>query len=314
MNNTTNPQLKYILEFRTTPFYGEIEDLSWHKKNILDLIDALKHIDNNQKIPIGNWNVYLTKEEIQNSLAGYYRGLLGQINKLNIIIKEIQSVIDFFQNDKMLTRFVYLSKPVFTEAEDFEKGYAIVAQNSKKMYFTFEGKAYKMDTDESILPKRNKQTANPDLVPFKMENDAYDNLMGYKNSKGAIVIPAKFTEASNFVNGFAKVGIMKNEHLFYGLIDSKGQQVLPCAFIELGDVYNDVVVYKKPKYRNDVVQKWNFDWKEVTKYIGLLSGYLILNEVKASIFNELDKISRLEKTKSSLKTLGKTDKAHEQIK
>ena len=157
---------------------------------------------------------------------------------------------------------------------------------------------------------------NPDLIPFNVEDGNYNILKGYKNSGGEIKIQAKFKIAESFVNGFAKVGILKEKctKYTYGLIDHTGRFVLPCDFIELGDVYNDIVIYKKHIYKDDVVQTWDFDWKEVTNYIGLSSGYLINNEIKTTICDEIGKIKEIENDIPRLKTRGEVDNAYDRIR
>ena len=315
-NNTTDPKLIFVLEFKIKSFNSEISYLSFYQKTIGELIEGLDYLNKNERIPSSNPNAYKKKEEIQKSLAGSFRALNAINSKLNIALNEIQLIIDFFNNDNKLTGFVYLSGAIFSDASNFEKGYGTVEQGSKKMYFAFNGNAYKIESEENSIPKIENRRTNPDLIPFEIEDGNYNYLWGYKNSSGEIIIPAKFKSASPFVNGFAKVGILKEKYTkyTYGLIDYSGRIVLPCEFIELGDVYNDVVMYKRHIYKDDMVQTWNFDWKEVTNYVGLLSGYLINTEIKQAIDNEIDSINEIEKTIPTLKTRGEVDNAYDKIR
>lgn len=315
-NDTTDSLLKFVLEFKIKSFNSDVNYLSSYQNSIGELREALSYLEKNERIPSSNPNCYKNKDIIQKSIAGELRAIIFLYNKLKKALIEIQSITTFFTTDNNLTAFVYLSDAVFSDASDFENGYATVAQGSKKLYFTFNGSAYKIDTGENEIPKIQKQRENPDLIPFEIEDGNYNFLWGYKNSNGEIIIPAKFKSASPFLNGFAKVGILKEKYTkyTYGLIDISGRIVLPCEFIELGDVYNDVVMYRRHIYKDDVVQTWNFDWKEVTNYVGLLSGYLINTEIKQAIDSEINRINEIETTIPSLKTNGEVDNAYDKIR
>lgn len=315
-NNTIDPKLIFVLEFKIKSFNREISYFSSYQKTIGELIEGLEYLNKYERIPSSNPNSYKKKEEIQKSLARSFRALNDINNKLKIALKEIQLIIDFFNNDNKLTGFVYLSGAIFSDASNFEKGFGKVEQGSKKSYFAFNGNTYKIESEENSIPKIEKRRANPDLIPFEIEDGNYNFLWGYKKSNGEIIIPAQFKSASPFLNGFAKVGVLKEKYTkyTYGLIDNSGRIVLPCEFIELGDVYNDVVMYRRHIYKDDIVQTWNFDWKEVTKYVGLLSGYLINTEIKQAIDNEIDRIKEIETTIPTLKTRGEVDNAYDKIK
>ncbi len=316
VKNTTDPNIKFVLEFKIKSFCSELNYLSSYQKTIGDLIEALVYLNKNEIVPSSNPNCYKRKEKIQESLAGSFRAGIAITNKLNTALNEIQQIVNFFINDNKLTCFVYLTDAIFTEATNFENGFSIIHQGAKKMYFACNGNAYKIDSEEDVIPKIQRQMENPDLIPFNVEDGNYNILKGYKNSGGEIKIQAKFKIAESFVNGFAKVGILKEKctKYTYGLIDHTGRFVLPCDFIELGDVYNDIVIYKKHIYKDDVVQTWDFDWKEVTNYIGLSSGYLINNEIKTTICDEIGKIKEIENDIPRLKTRGEVDNAYDRIR
>jgi len=236
---------------------------------------------------------------------------------------EILLIKRFFDEDTNLSGFVFMTNPIFSEASDFDKGFATVEQNSKKMYFSFTGSAYKIDTSENEIPKIEKQRTNPDLISFEIYVDTFSRLYGYKNSKNEIIIPAMFKHASPFINGFAKVGILKKEwekyqntKVTYGLIDSTGRIVLPFDFIELGDVYNDIILYKKHTFREGYVRanSFSFDMRHEVKHLGLFSGYLAYNEIKPAIQKEIESMREIESSIPSLKTNGEADNAHEKIK
>jgi hypothetical protein len=286
--------LKFALKNKISSFEIAVNYLSSHENKINELQEALEYLNKNKKIPSSNPNWNKEIKEIQKYLAGYFRADVAIYNKLILSLNEIQIVVDFFNNNKILTGFTYLSNAIFTEATNFEEGIAIVQQRSKKMYFAHNGVAYKIESEKDALPKINKNRVNPDLLPFEIEIDYFNKLMGYKNSNGEIIIPAKYTNAFPFVNGFAKVGILKDNHVFYGLIDEVGKVVLPFEFIDLGDVYNDVVIYKKHIYKEGYEQtnSFNFDMRYEVKHIGLFCGYLIFGEIKPALIKEIDKKAR----------------------
>ena len=322
-NNTTDPKLIFVLELKIKSFNSEINYLSSYQKTIGELIEGLNYLNKNESIPSSNPNAYKKKEEIQKSLAGSFRGMNAINSKLNIALNEIQLIIDFFNNDNKLTGFVYLSDAIFSDASNFEKGYGTVEQGSKKMYFAFNGNAYKIESEENNLPKIEKRRTDPDLIPFKIEDGNYNYLWGYKNSSGEILIPAKFKSASPFVNGFAKVRteirLASNTFVKHGLIDDSGRLVLHFdnPFFEIENVCNDIVKYKRHLYAPDSYERissFSFEVRQKSNYLGLYSGYLIFMEIKPLVFDEIEKIFEIERSIPNLKTNGEAENAHEKIR
>ncbi|MBK6363976.1 MAG: WG repeat-containing protein [Saprospiraceae bacterium] len=277
-------------------------------------------MNSSENIPISNPYRLNDRELIEKSLAAKYKSLTDKVNDLKIAADEIISVKRFFDVDSRLSGFVFMTSPIFSTASFFDKGFAIVEQNSKKMYLDFKGEVFKIDTSETEIPKIAIKRPNPDLFPFEEKVDTFRSLYGYKNSNNEIIIPAKYKYASPFINGFAKVGILKSEWekynnatITYGLIDAIGRLILLCDFIELGDVYNDIVLYKKHVYSKGYVRtsSFNFDMKHEVKHLGFLSGYLKYNEIKPAIQKEIENIRLIETTIPSLKTSGEIDQAKE---
>jgi hypothetical protein len=322
-NKSTDSKLKFVLKYKLKSFYGELDYLSSYQKEIEELIDALNHLNKNEKIPDSNPNKFKSKEEIQKSLAVKFRTTGTKISKLNSILNEIQCIVDFFLNDNKLIGFVYLSNAIFSEASNFEKGYAKVGQGSKKMFFAFNGKTYDIESEESDLPKTQKQRKNPDLIPYEIKDEGCSYLMGYKNSNGEIIIPAKYRNASPFVNGFAKVEIEEKKFssktfVKHGLIDANGRLVLHFdnPFFELDNVYNDIVKFKKHIYAPDSYERissYSFEVGQKSNYLGLYAGYLIYMEIKPFLFNEIEIIFDIEKSIPGLKTNGEVESANEKI-
>ena len=320
VNSITDPGEIFVLKDKFESFYLDLKILEGNTKTISDYFDKLGKLAKNEDIPSSNEHSFNVKRRIQKSLALNCKSIIKRIDKLNNSLTEIQNIISFFHNDNKLAGFVYLSDPIFSDASSFENGYSIVTQDSIRMYFAVNTKTYKIDVDPNDLPKIELQRTNPDLIPFETGEGFFNSLMGYKNSNGVIVIPAKFNRAYPFVNGFAKVGKKVNllngdSAILYGLIDQTGQQVLPFDFFEIGDVYNDVVLYKKHMYKKGYVAAnfFNYDVIYETKHLGLFSGYLIYGELKPAIFIEIEKINEIKNNFNDLKTNLEVDKARDTI-
>ena len=291
--------LKFALKFKISSLKSEIDYFSSYENKINEHREALEYLYKNEKIPSSNPNRNKELREIQKYLAGSFRAIIAIHRKLVLSLNEIQIIVNFFKDDKNLTGFTYLSEAIFTEASNFEEGIAIVQQGSKKMYFAYNGIAYKIESEKDTLPNIKKSRINPDLHPFEIEVENYNKLMGYKNSNGEVIIPANFKIASPFVNGFAKVGILKEKytHITYGFINESGKFVLPCDFVELDDVYNDVVLYKKNRYNEgyERTSSFNFDMRYEVKDLGLFCGYLIFGEIKYALIKEIEKVKENKK-------------------
>lgn len=322
IQENSDDNVKRIIELKINKFLNSIVLLESTQNETIIFKKKLSYLDINETIPFSNTNSSKNKEELQKKLATYYKSLTSRIIKLRSTLAEIVSIKRFFDEDSQLKGFVFMTNPIFSDASNFEKGFATVVQNTNPMYFSFNGNKYHTDTVENEIPKIEKHRLNPDLIPFQVNEDRFNTLYGYKNSKNEIVIPAIFKHASTFNNGFAKVGILKKEwekykntKITYGLIDSTGRIVLPCDFIELGDVYNDIVLYKKHVHKQQYVpiSSFNHDVRLEIKHLGFFSGYLVYHEIKPAILMEIDQMKEIESSISTLKTHGEVDNALELI-
>jgi len=121
-------------------------------------------------------------------------------------------------------------KPRFTSAGDFdEDGLAPVFENYSASYMDCSGKTF------PVMWNDGPDAFSEGLVRY--EGNTYD--IGYRNRRGAIVIPAKYTYASPFCNGVARVGnrctverssedsreIVNAECSDWQLIDTQGKRV-----------------------------------------------------------------------------------------
>lgn len=278
--------------------------------------EAISYLNKNEPIPSSNSKRGKSKDEICRTLAKFYRGANDTLSELRNVTNDIDSLLVFFEKET-LNGFVYLKNAVFSEASDFSKGYAIVAQGSRKMYLEHNGDLYKIEFNENLLNKINITNTNPDLVPFEIWDENYGIQMGYKNSNGEVIINPIYKLASPFVNGFAKVGVIKEDSpILYGLIDFKGNIVLLCDFLELEDVYNEIVVYKRPQYSEgyERTSSWNFNMKYIVKNLGLFSGYLKFSEIKTAIYNEIEILFQLQKSMSDITTNDEIEEANAKTK
>ena len=98
-NETTDSVLNFVLELKIKSFNSDIDNLSFHQKNTLELIDALTFLEKNERVPSFNPNCYKKKDEIQKSLAGSFRAINSINNKLTKALNGIQTIINFFATD-----------------------------------------------------------------------------------------------------------------------------------------------------------------------------------------------------------------------
>lgn len=98
----------------------------------------------------------------------------------------------------------------------------------------------------------NYKAHSQELEPFTSASWS-DELMGYKDKSGNVVIPAKYTEAYSFVDGLAKVQKKDaNYKSKYGFIDITGKEVIPLIYDDLSVEFSDGLVGAR---LND---KWGF--------------------------------------------------------
>lgn len=315
-NNIEDSNLMPVLKTRVEAILSELNDWQRREEYINSYNEALGYLVRNEKIPSTNQNSFSKKESIQKSLAQYLKKINSAHIKLTKSFNDINKIITFFKYENTLSGFMYLTDPIFSEASDFDKGYGIVELNDKKMYIDFTGKLHAIDSDENSIPKIAQPKTNPDLLPFEVKNDTQNNIMdsellaGYKNSNGEIVIPAKFIRASNFINGFAQVR-SKIEDIYgptSGLIDSGGSLALNFLnyFYEIGNVYHNVVWYKKHLYQEGEVRtsSFSFEVNYQRRHLGLFCGYLIFSQIKPAILKEISQIEEYKKAMSKINQSG----------
>ena len=190
--------------------------------------------------------------------------------------------------------FIILTDPKFDIVSDFEKGYAEVEYTrylnsegkltyreyatkteNKKEYFCADGKTYsKTEFEIENLPSKIIPQKQIDLIAF-CEN----NLWGFKRQNDSIKIKPRFEEVMPFQNGFAKIKLDNG----WGLINENGEIVLHDDFIEIGDVYNNIIWYKLNVSKR-FLHYTGFDaYYKVENY--KLYGYLIYADLQTDLKN-----------------------------
>lgn len=165
--------------------------------------------------------------------------------------------------------------PIYKMAEPFYEGKAMVcrvvpqASNGR----TKEQSPFKVITDEkwecSFINRDGKV-----LFPFKeyyygnfsdgmataCRRDTYLNFSspscGYIDARGVSVIGEKFVKAEKFKNGYAKVSVSSKPSL-WGLINRKGEFVVPPIYSGLGDVSEGFLAFR---IGDDYSGRWGYLW------------------------------------------------------
>lgn len=278
------------MEYQQEKIISIKQQLQFHQLEIMEKESPLKPFQTAQI------------ENLQSTLAEGFRRLEDNLRVLKQLIREISGVYEFFREDTEIYAFVYLTDPIFTQASDFEKGYALVEQGAQQMYCTHAGITYSIGSHPDSLPKMNIRRPCPDLFPFEETSDQNKKLFGYRNAKNETIIAARFTAASAFVNGFARVRLQqeeKDKYLNYGvgdfLIDTAGNVVLLGNFFEISEVHHDRVMYKKHLYRTgyEVTFYLSLNVERRVEHLGLFCGFLKYAGIKATILQDLESIREI---------------------
>ena len=308
-------ELLYVLEDKLKSINEELGSIDRVRSSILTLRNALIKLDISEEDSILESFRRNKKETTQKEIARTYRSILSDVVKLRELIYEVTEIKTFFESKEQLSRFVFLTDPEFSSASDFSQGFATVVKGDEQVYFAFDGRVFNLSSVTSEIPNLAIQRPNPDLIPFEYKEGISRAKYGFRDSKNEVVIPAVYDHASPFVNGFAKVGIFKKDTIFYGLIDAKGFITLECDFIDLDNVHNDIVLYRRHVYSENYVRtsSFNFDVQKEVIYLGLRCGYLIFSDVRIAIESEVNKIKVSKNKIPSLKTNLEVDNERKKI-
>lgn len=104
-----------------------------------------------------------------------------------------------------------------------------------KVSETYMGDAYYIDTKGNDLTDKRSSG-------LRLYKDETNNMYGYKNSTGEIVIPAQYGEAEPFLDGYAIVnGSDSMFSPYYGVIDTQGNYVLEPVYCGIQRMKNGLV-------------------------------------------------------------------------
>lgn len=105
--------------------------------------------------------------------------------------------------------------------------------------------SHEKDVKACILKfaKIKAETANIETVLLYPFVQGYQQL-GYRNQKGKVIIPSRFTEARGFSQGRA---VVSDRNWFKGFINPAGEVVIPHQFIWVSDFFDGIAVFSGTK-------------------------------------------------------------------
>ena len=127
-----------------------------------------------------------------------------------------------------------ICKPIYDYISPFKEGYAVVKRKGKYGYVDKEGK-------EVIAPMFDRaESFSTGLALVEIEGN-----LSYIDSKGDVKIQAPrncpYRDGGNFENGYASV----KQKGKWGVINRKGEKVVPCRYDEVGKIQDDIFEVKQ---------------------------------------------------------------------
>lgn len=202
-------------------------------------------------------------------------------------------------------------EPKFTRAYDFVEKKTVVMVNEKMHHIIdLEGNLIKELEYNMVVPSEDRQT-------YLVGND--DDLFGYLNDEGDILIEPRFNDAQLFEDGNAIVGMKNEDSILYGVINLEGKYIIEPKYVSItslgkgyfgvsekenevgykygiakenGEVITDFIYYSLGKIEKDTITAYD----GIETYIVDLKG------------NKVNKLPTL-KGKSELKFDGRIVKA-----
>lgn len=117
----------------------------------------------------------------------------------------------------------------FDTAYDFSEGIALAETRDSVFTISKEGRVsvlFERGPLNLALVNGNSRFSNGLVTVWNEETKKY----GYVNQKGELVIQAKFANAAGFSEGLARVSIIQNNRELMGVVDTKGDFVIPPKF------------------------------------------------------------------------------------
>ena len=132
-----------------------------------------------------------------------------------------------------------------------------------------------------ISNSQSQNNEEPMLIPFAVNADTLNELWGYKDTFGTVVIEPQFVNAREFKEGLAVVRTGQGKGP-YGFINAKGDFVIPSQYMEANDFSDGIaliVTGDVDNYRNyyiDTSGKMLFDGKEFLMATDFKEGYAVV--------------------------------------
>jgi hypothetical protein len=117
------------------------------------------------------------------------------------------------------------------------------------------------------------------LFPFLQ---GYQQL-GYRDKKGEVIIPPRFTEARNFSQGRA---VVADRNWYKGFINSKGELIIPHKFVWVSDFSKEIAVFSGTKENRE--QKGLIDLRGnivlTLRVLVLIQNLMVLTKMDESVY------------------------------
>lgn len=127
----------------------------------------------------------------------------------------------------------YILQPMYNAARDFSSGIGLI----KNL-----GDWYYVDKDGIIINSTSDYITRYDFSE-KLARIEQNNLWGYINTSGEMVIQPQFTDANDFKNGYAAV----RSGSLWGFINTKGNYIIEPQFKDAKNFENDAARVKSDK-------------------------------------------------------------------
>lgn len=142
------------------------------------------------------------------------------------------------------TDYEIVIPPIYEFAGDFGEGVA---------YAEYDGNRYMIDKDGNVI-----ETVKYAFAPFShgLARFMEDDLYGYINKKGEVVIEPRFTWAKKFCNGLAAVQVRMEAGGKWGFINTQGELVIDAVYNEVEDFTKDYIrAYKYDNFKYYILDK-----------------------------------------------------------
>lgn len=121
-----------------------------------------------------------------------------------------------------------------------------------KTYIPVREAAEKMEmTVEWDNKNKTISISEQKLIPFET-----NNIWGYKNAKGEVVVQPQYVSANQFSEGRGLVRKARGQNGQYGFVDISGKEVIPCSFYTAYDFCDGVALVSLAETTGD--SRWTY--------------------------------------------------------